>query len=744
MSVRPYAAPFSNRNSINAISAHNSLSESETENRPIKEERYNAVKKHKITITLTSALGDSIHFPLTSSSFGMQNLDKNIPRANRDFVPRKFEGMDSVELIRKKLNEDFYPTNVPRVVLCGLDGFGKTQIAINYINDESVKKNYFLRLWIKADSRKNLIAQYYSFARELGCLSKGMKEKEVIDEVKAWLSSAKTSEYWLMIFDDLKDPKLLDEFIPSSGGHLLVSSNNLGWANCSEKETILVHKMNDEEASELLFIGKEKNEIDEAKEILQKVGNLPFLIDKIRNFTHGKMTFKQYLSDYGDSFIVKNDNEEVEIAKSCKPLWEKILNIISKENKNAINILVYCSYLNGDNIPREILKESLRCGQKDGINERNFNSAESKLIDYGLLSKNLDEDSIYIHPALQAVIKDGKYNDKKILKKLCHYLSKKSDGAFSSTKPEDLSAWIPHMEYIIDNNYKEKRPKNKHTRQYLQKIALYLGVYYGSILHIEYEKQYLERGLFFVKDKERKTGDSLLIKILLADNKRKSGDTSAALKELGQIWDDQRRTNSKMNDTVAIINILLGLSYHDQGKLTEACKHIETGVNYLENEKPPHFIFISGILNLGFIYIKQDEKRLLKEASRYFAKAGQFFQAYHPVPHLSHALINFLQEITDSALNDTDTDAVVQNNIIKLKKDFPMAWDYIDMKANIMEKLSQINLQEPGEESADKLLDSDKDAPESSGLSPFFITQHNPRDEELLRVPIVNTLSASG
>jgi len=95
-------------------------------------------------------------------------------------------------------------------VLVGLDGVGKTQIALEYAYHYI--EDYSTVWWIRSEKAKDLAADYAELASRLGLHEKDYrKEKLKIDAVKRWLEN---NTRWLLVFDSAQEPSELKSYLP--------------------------------------------------------------------------------------------------------------------------------------------------------------------------------------------------------------------------------------------------------------------------------------------------------------------------------------------------------------------------------------------------------------------------------------------------------------------------------------------------------------------------------------------------
>jgi ATP/maltotriose-dependent transcriptional regulator MalT len=101
------------------------------------------------------------------------------------------------------------------IVLHGLGGIGKTQLAIKYLKRHKAK--YTAIFWINASDQDSLKLSFVEVARQilrnfpqatgLACVESESSLDNVVDAVKGWLR-IRTNTRWLIIYDNYDNPKL--------------------------------------------------------------------------------------------------------------------------------------------------------------------------------------------------------------------------------------------------------------------------------------------------------------------------------------------------------------------------------------------------------------------------------------------------------------------------------------------------------------------------------------------------------
>lgn len=121
-----------------------------------------------------------------------------------------------------------------------MGGVGKTQLATEYcyrhfaaaseVSPSSRVRKYGLVIWLRAETAEALSADLRALAIDSGIGVQGLRNEEVVDEVRARLYRTRTP--WLLVFDNVSSAELIAEkgVLPrgcDSVGHVLITSREL-------------------------------------------------------------------------------------------------------------------------------------------------------------------------------------------------------------------------------------------------------------------------------------------------------------------------------------------------------------------------------------------------------------------------------------------------------------------------------------------------------------------------------------
>lgn len=110
------------------------------------------------------------------------------------------------------------------VVLTGLPGCGKTQLAADYFR---YTDSYSLRLWVRSGDETTRREDFARSAAYLG-LSR-FHDESLPDFCNRIRQALESTPGWLIVFDDAPSAEDIDGFVPRRGGHVIVTSKAQAW-----------------------------------------------------------------------------------------------------------------------------------------------------------------------------------------------------------------------------------------------------------------------------------------------------------------------------------------------------------------------------------------------------------------------------------------------------------------------------------------------------------------------------------
>jgi tetratricopeptide (TPR) repeat protein len=245
----------------------------------------------------------------------------NIPRRRvEDFVKRS----ELMESMTKHLADPLDSTRV--VILQGMGGQGKTQLALEYCRESKSIGRYVGIFWVDSSDKVTVSKSFGAIADDLAPSQVSPDEESRVRLVKSALKS--WTKPWLIIFDNYDDHTLyaIAEYIPESrSGHCLITSRSPGLSRLGT--VINIPGMSDDQALELLLSNYElDSESDremaykEGQKIVNRLGHLPLAIAQANAYLREKKDthpISQFLISYETSMKETLDsNREVSMYLS--------------------------------------------------------------------------------------------------------------------------------------------------------------------------------------------------------------------------------------------------------------------------------------------------------------------------------------------------------------------------------------------------------------------------------------------
>ncbi|KAI0451044.1 hypothetical protein F5B21DRAFT_393516 [Xylaria acuta] len=294
---------------------------------------------------------------------------------NKNFVGRNAILEQLLENIPPGDNQD----DCQRTAVEGLGGAGKTQIALEAayrVHDSYPDCSVY---WVPAID----LTSFENAYREIGQLLQlpGIEhdKADVKLLVKAGLSQ-KSAGSWLLIVDNADDLELLSailaDYLPFSreGSILFTTRNHKTTAklDIALEHILIVSKMNDAEATDLLQKGLRKEQMDNTENmqcLLNFLTNLPLAIKQASAFmaSNTNVTVSEYLEicESSDAGLIDMLSEEFEdchrykdYAKKQNPVattWWISFEYISRQDSRAADYLKFISLLAEKDIPQSFL-----------------------------------------------------------------------------------------------------------------------------------------------------------------------------------------------------------------------------------------------------------------------------------------------------------------------------------------------------------------------------------------------------
>jgi hypothetical protein len=285
--------------------------------------------------------------PISSIRTVAARTASNLPPRNPAFTGRE----DLIEEIRDRLADCL----VPVVVLRGLGGVGKSQLALEYAHRLRQTGLYKLVWWVRADSPVTAGEDLANLAPVLGIVSHG----KTGDVANAAVEALKYHSNWLLVFDNAAIPQDVSYVSPGSDGHVLITSRNRGWSGIAAQ--IDVQEFSRSESIEFLTKRSGRREPQSAADLAETLGDLPLAIAQAAAFIETRaMSISAYLNLYRDPAVARRlravglDSKEYPVSVAAT--WLLNFERLKRSHPAAVDLLRLCAYFDPDRIELDALR----------------------------------------------------------------------------------------------------------------------------------------------------------------------------------------------------------------------------------------------------------------------------------------------------------------------------------------------------------------------------------------------------
>ncbi|KAF2452242.1 P-loop containing nucleoside triphosphate hydrolase protein, partial [Lineolata rhizophorae] len=297
------------------------------------------------------------------------------------------------------------------VVLYGLGGIGKTQLAIKYVTRH--KEEHTAIFWLNANDEDSLRLSFRNIAQQVlkhhpstrvlsGVDLEGDLDR-VVNAVKAWLDLQGNTR-WLVVYDNYDNPRISNnsdrstvdvrQYLPESDhGSIIITTRS---ARVTQGRRLRVQKLAGlEDGLKILanMSGREGIENDaDAKALVSKLDGLPLALSTAGAYLeHVTTSFAEYLRLYEESWLklqktspTLNSYED----RSLYTTWQVTYNRIRKQNAASAQLLKLWAYFDKQDVWFGLLRHARSADdewiQKLTNDELSFNEAVRLLCEYGL------------------------------------------------------------------------------------------------------------------------------------------------------------------------------------------------------------------------------------------------------------------------------------------------------------------------------------------------------------------------
>jgi tetratricopeptide (TPR) repeat protein len=319
------------------------------------------------------------------------------PQRNTGFTGRR----DLLDLVASGLSRQPWQP----LVLYGLGGVGKTQLAVEYLHRRAPE--YELVWWITAEDPTQATAALATLGERQDWPA-SVDRAQTVRTVLTKLESGETR--WLIVYDNAGSPDDIRPLLPGAGGHLIVTTRDADWLELGT--AVEVDVFTRPESVELLCARGHDISYDDADQLADRLGDLPLALEQVAAMQSATRTpVAEYLRQL--------DDRGLQVLKSVPPgaypttvvtAFEVAANRVRSESPGAAQLLEMASCLGAEPISLTLLHTGSRqippplgrmLGQPDVLDD-----AIRKLRRYGLVKVVDEGQALQVHRLVQAIVRD--------------------------------------------------------------------------------------------------------------------------------------------------------------------------------------------------------------------------------------------------------------------------------------------------------------------------------------------------
>lgn len=335
-----------------------------------------------------------------------------------------FTGRDALlDQLHQLLHTDHAVALTQSYALYGLGGVGKTQIALEYAYRYALE--YSAIFWIEGETVESILASLGRIAAHLQIPEReGSDRQRMVTAVQHWLT---TNGTWLLIWDNIEDPELLQHFLPPARqGATLITTR------CSSLGT-LAHSLElspmtlDEGAAFVLRrahlnqdMGSDEDksyppEWGTALELVKVMGGLPLALDQAGAYIEESgCDLRDYLQRYQEQRVpllgrrgTLGRDHPHPVTTTFRLAYEQV----RQQHALAADLLCLCAFLAPEAIPEEIFLAGTAAskGASDPIvtDHYQFDQAIVMLRKFSLVQRQPRAQTLSLHRLVQVILQEG-------------------------------------------------------------------------------------------------------------------------------------------------------------------------------------------------------------------------------------------------------------------------------------------------------------------------------------------------
>jgi tetratricopeptide (TPR) repeat protein len=308
----------------------------------------------------------------------------------------------------------------PVVALTGLNGIGKTEIAIEYVYRTRIKTTAVF--WVQAENTAAVQTSLVNVARALGLPeATGASEPNAIQAALRWLER---NRGWLVVVDDLGSGVDIQPLLraAASGNTLITSEQPI--ASLARRQ-IEIEPLDVDAATELVVhraglsgaspVAADADTLSATRRLIEECGGIPLALEQAAAYIEetgcGIAAYVELWSKHRARLLARDLANPARKTSSVSSTWAVALAALGRKSASAVALLKLASFLHHENISEELFSEaSDLLGEELGprvADPIELNELFAALRQFSLLKRDAKTRSLRMHRLVQSFVYDS-------------------------------------------------------------------------------------------------------------------------------------------------------------------------------------------------------------------------------------------------------------------------------------------------------------------------------------------------